>query len=353
MDFAVAPGIVDAVRAKTDQAIYGYHTGEGPFYAAMTDWVGRRHGWKLERDWLLHAPGVVSGLSAAILALTEPGDGIVIQPPVYPPFFSCVTKNRRRLLENPLRRVDGRYEMDLDALERLLDPGVKLLILCSPHNPVGRVWTEQELSALGQLCLQRNVTVLSDEIHCDLVLDGHRHLPFAALGQELAQNSVTFVSPSKTFNIAGTYTSAIVVPDAVKRAKIHDLLDALDIDAGNIFGLVASEAAYRSGEDWLNELLPYLTANAAVLADYVQANLPGVRMTAPEGTYLAWLDFRELFASQEELTAFLVHAAGVGLNAGRSFGREGEGFARLNFACPRSLLLQGLERIAAALKNTK
>lgn len=349
MDFAVAPGIVDAVQAKARLPIYGYHSKEESFFRAAIAWERRRHGWEIDRSWLVNTPGVVTSLGAAVLALTDPGDRIVIQPPVYPPFFQVVAKNGRQLVENPLQAMDGYYQMNLDELEGQFKTGVKLLILCSPHNPVGRVWSRDELLAVSRLCLKYGVTVLADEIHCDLILAGNRHIPAATLGPEIAANTVTFISPSKTFNIAGTYTSLVVLADPAKHAKYRGLAEGLDISAGNMFGLAAAEAAYLTGESWLDELLPYLEANADFLVGYVASCLPGVRVRKPEGTYLAWLDFRELFTDHGELRSFLVETAKVGLNDGLSFGEPGRGFARLNFACPRALLAEGLDRIAAAL----
>ncbi|HWQ60940.1 MAG TPA: PatB family C-S lyase [Negativicutes bacterium] len=351
MDFAAAPGITAAVQAKARHPVYGYHTKEESFFQAAMAWEHRRHGLALERNWVINTPGVVSSLGAAVLALTAPGDKIVIQPPVYPPFFSCVTRNGRQVVENPLRERDGRWEMDLADLESKLGPDVKMLVLCSPHNPVGRVWTRGELLALGEVCLRHDVTIVADEIHCDLVFSGQSHVPLATLGPELAARCVTFFAPSKTFNIAGTYTSLAVVSDPARREKYFALLAGLGISAGNLFGLAAAEAAYKTGEDWLDSLLPYLEANADSLVDFVSRELPGVRVTKPEGTYLAWLDFRDRFADQGELKRFLIGDAKVGLNDGLTFGRQGKGFARFNFGCPRKLMVAGLERIAAALRR--
>jgi cystathionine beta-lyase len=351
MDFAAAPGITAAIQAKAGHPVYGYHTKEESFFQAAMAWERHRHGWAIERDWLMNTPGVVSSLGAVVLALTAPGDKVVIQPPVYPPFFSCVTRNGRQVVENPLRERNGRWEMDLADLESKLGPDVKMFVLCSPHNPVGRVWTRDELLALGDVCLRHDVTIVADEIHCDLVFAGHRHVPFATLGPELAGRCVTFFSPSKTFNIAGTYTSLAVVSDPARREKYFGLLAGVGISAGNLFGLAAAEAAFATGEDWLDSLLPYLEANADLLTAFAGRELPGVSVTKPEGTYLAWLDFRERFADHTALKRFLIEDAKVGLNDGLTFGRQGKGFARFNFACPRKLMLEGLERIAAALRR--
>jgi cystathionine beta-lyase len=353
MDFAVAPGISAAVQAKASLPVYGYHSREESFFQAAIDWEERRHGWRLERPWLVNTPGVVTSLAAAVLALSDPGDAVVIQPPVYPPFFSVVTKNGRRLVENPLQQERGRYCMNLADLAVKFAAGVKLFILCSPHNPVGRVWTREELLALARLCREHGVTILADEIHSDLILAGHVHTPLASLAPDIAAGTVTFLSPSKTFNIAGTYTSVVAISDPDKLAKCRGFAEALDLSAGNLFGLAAAEAAYRTGEPWLDELLAYLEANADYLVAFARDALPGVRVAKPEGTYLAWLDFRQLFADHGDLKTFLIHDAKVGLNDGLSFGESGRGFARLNFACPRALLAEGLGRIAAALARRK
>lgn len=351
MDFSAPPGVTAALKARLEHPVYGYHTREKPLFESVANWEKKRHGWQVELEWLMNAPGVVPSISAAILAFTEPGDEIIIQPPVYPPFSACVKNNNRRLVENPLIEDSGRYTPDLEDLKRKITPRTKLLILCSPHNPVGRVWTRDELLTLNEICLNHGVTVISDEIHCDLAFSGHRHIPTAALGEAIARNTVAMISPSKTFNIAGTYTSFVVIPDAGKRRKFAQTIEALKIGAGNLFGIIAAEAAYRTGEAWLDELLPYLEANAGYLAEYVRQNLPGVKVVKPEGTYLAWLDFRGVSGDPAYLQGLLLNRAKVGLNDGAAYGHGGAGFARLNFACSRSLLQEGLVRIEQALKN--
>ncbi len=350
MDFAAPPGVVDAINRAARHRIYGYHTRPQSFYQAAVDWVGRRHGWQVKLEWVINAPGVVPSIIAAILALTDPGDEVIIQPPVYPPFFSCVTKNGRQLVENPLRCADGRYEMDFDDLERKISSKTKMLILCSPHNPVGRVWTQAELTRLNEICLQHDIIVLADEIHSDLVFKGHKHIPVAALHDDAQRNTVTCISPSKTFNIAGFYTSYVIIADQSKRKKFLRVLEALEISQGNSFGVIAAEAAYRTGEGWLEDLLPYLEANADFMADYIAENIPGISMSKPEGTYLGWLDCRGLTIDSRDLKEFFVRKAKVGLNDGRTFGVQGEGFVRLNFGCPRSTLAEGLERIRQAVR---
>lgn len=351
MDFAAPPGVTAALKAKVEHPVYGYHTREQSFYQSAIDWESTRHGWNIKREWVLNTPGVVPSINFAILSLTEPGDQIIIQPPVYPPFFACVTKNNRHLVENPLINQDGHYVPDFDDLERKMNPKVKLLILCSPHNPVGRVWTQDELARLADICLRHNVIIVSDEIHADLVYSGNKHLPLALLGPDVAQSTITFVSPSKTFNIAGTYTSFAIIPNDTMRSKIAQLMDALHLESGNLFGVTAAEAAYRTGSQWLDELLPYLESNAQFLYDFTKDNIPGVKTTKPQGTYLAWLDFRESGIPASKLNSFLVHQAGLGLNDGTTFGTQGTGFARLNFGCTRTLLAEGLFRLETAMKN--
>lgn len=350
MDFAAPPGVVEAVRKAADHRVYGYHTRPQSFYQAAVDWVGGRHGWQVRPEWVVNAPGVVPSIIAAILALTDPGDEVMIQPPVYPPFFSSVARNGRRLVENPLRSTGGRYEMDFADLERKISGKTKMLVLCSPHNPVGRVWTKTELSRLNDICLRYGMILVSDEIHSDLVFNGCKHIPAAALHDDAQYNTVTCISPSKTFNMAGFYTSYVIIADPAKRKKVSRVLGALEISKGNSFGVIAAEAAYRTGADWLDGLLSYLEANADFMVDYIAQNIPAIRVSKPEGTYLAWLDCRGLAEKSPDLKEFFVRRAKVGLNDGRTFGVQGEGFVRLNFGCPRSILTEGLKRIAQALR---
>lgn len=351
MDFAAPAAIKKAVQDKADHGIYGYYAVRPSFYEAVQHWVDTRHGWKIDAKWLLIAPGVVPSISFAIQALTVPGDEIIIQTPVYPPFFSAISLNHRRIVENPLRYVNGRYEMDFADLEKKITANTKLFLLCSPHNPVGRVWTKEELQVLGELCLRHNITILADEIHSDLIFSGHKHLPLAALSEALNQQTVTFISPSKTFNIAGLYTSLIIAADQEKRAAIYNMMEVLGLGKGNLFGVAGTEAAYREGNLWLDGLLAYLEQNADYTVSYIREHIPSVKLNKPEGTYLAWLDFRELFQDAGQLRKFLIHQALVGLNDGATFGKQGAGFARLNFACPRSQLTEGLRRIRTAVDS--
>jgi cystathionine beta-lyase len=354
MDFMAPESVIEAIRQRNEHGIFGYAASLPESYCtAITEWADRRHQWKIRSDWFNCTPGVVPALSAAVLTYTEPGDGIIIQPPVYPPFYSVIRENGRRVLENPLRLVKGCYFMDFDNLEEQIRAGAKLLILCSPHNPSGRVWKSEELAALGELCLKNGIIIVSDEIHSDIIYKGHKHLPLASVSDELAQNSVTCIAASKTFGIAGLAASTIIIPDRGLREKFKRRIQCLGIDSVNIFGLTASEAAYRYGEGWLEQLLGYLTENLRILEEYFHDNIPEIVPVHPDGTYLVWLDCRRLGLNSGDLNEFMAKKAKVGLNSGATFGEQGEGFLRINIACPRALLLDGLGRITTAVRNMK
>jgi len=351
MDFPSPEAVVTVLSKRASHPIYGYNTQESSLYQSIIEWVKRRHGWEIEKDWILFAPGVVPSIVFSILALSQPGDGIIIQPPVYPPFFASITDNDRFVVENPLVFKDGQYEIDFEDLEKKLsDPSNKILLLCSPHNPVGRVWREAELRKIYELCQTYKVDVLSDEIHNDLVFEGHKHTVFASLGTPVCKQSVTFMAASKTFNVAGLNFSFIIVPCKRRRALLESWMHKLHFNRNNLFGVLATEVAYREGDAWLDALLAYLEKNADTLSEFVGTRLPNIKVSKPEGTYLAWLDFRAYFTDAEELQNFLVHTAKVGLNSGRNFGSQGAGFARINFATQRSVLIEALARIEKALE---
>lgn len=350
MDFAPPEAVSAQIIARAHHPIYGYNTEDSSLYQSFIEWAKRRHGWEIEKEWIILAPGVVPSICLSILALSEPGDGIIIQPPVYPPFFASIKDNDREVVENPLLFNNGRYEIDFDDLEqKLADPKNKLLLLCSPHNPVGRVWSREELTKIYELCQKHEIDVLSDEIHNDLVFAGHKHTVFASLGTPVCKQSVTFMAASKTFNIAGLNFSFIVVPCKRRRALIHAWITKLHMNRNNLFGGIATEVAYREGDAWLDALLIYLEKNADTLVEFVQARLPKLKVIKPEGTYLAWLDFRAYFTDAKELEKILVQKAKVGLNSGKNFGIQGEGFARINLATQRSILLEALTKIEGAL----
>ena len=324
MDFRCPPVVQEALKQRVAHGVYGYPERLESYYAAFVGWAKRRYDWQVDPAWILTTPGVVPAINAAILAFSEPGDGILIQPPVYPPFFSCPRLNGRIVIENPLHEnEDGTWEMDFDDLKRKLALKPKILVLCSPHNPVGRVWIREELQRVAELCLENDVLMFSDEIHGDLLLGGRRHIPLASLGSDVAARTITCTAPSKTFNIAGLYTSAVIVSDPALRDRFGCMLDALDICGGNVFGITAFEAAYDYGEDWLLELLTYLEKNADFMVDFLDKKIPRLRMAKPESTFLAWLDCRALGLPQPELKEFFIKNARVGLNDGLSFGEQG------------------------------
>lgn len=351
MDFAAPPAVVAAIKQRAMHPIFGYTSWPPDFYRAIINWLKKRHNWETKEEWLLVTPGVVPAIKAAILAYTEPGDKVIIQPPVYPPFFRAVEDNGRELVVNRLKKEKNRYTMDYDRLERLAGAHAKMMILCSPHNPVGRVWTGEELGRVGDFCLRNNILLVSDEIHSDIIFKGHKHLPVAALSSELALNTITCTAPSKTFNIPGLATAVVIIPDQVKFACFKKTVDALGIQASNIFGITALNAAYRYGEEWLEHLIDYLQGNLAFLEKFFAERIPGVKVVKPEGTFLVWLDCRDLGMTPEALQEFMIKEAQVALNDGRDYGPGGEGFQRINIACPRSLLKKALTRIERGIKK--
>lgn len=351
MDFQAPEAIIEALVDRAKHGIYGYSNGMDGYYEALIEWLHDRHGWKIRRDWISFSPGIVFGLYELVRSLTKPGDRILLQSPVYPPFFNAIKNNGRDVVNSQLRFEHGRYIMDFADLEEKFASGVKMMILCNPHNPVGRVWEREELDRLGQLCLAHNVLVISDEIHGDLIYEGHRHIPFASLSPELALQSIVCTAPSKTFNLAGLQTSNLIIPNAEYRQAFQASRDLTGIHSPNVFGITALEAAYRQGGDWLTQLMHYLQGNVEFLMSSLTQELPQIKGIQPEGTYLVWLDFRELGMEPKELQKFLVHKAGVGLNAGYQFGPGGEGFARINIGCSRSVLEDGFERIRIAIKE--
>lgn len=351
MDFPAPPEVVEALKERAEHGIYGYTIKSPEYYQAIAEWIEKRHGWTVQQEWLCYSPGVVTALSLLVSCLTEPGDKVIIQTPVYPPFYSVVKNNKRTLVTNPLVLRNGRYEMDFDGLERSIDSQVKLLILCSPHNPVGRVWSREELKRLGEICLKHNIKVITDEIHGDLVFKPNLHIPYASLSEEHARQSITCLAPSKTFNLAGLKTSTIIIPDPQIRRVYKERLTTLSLELEGYFGATATEAAYRMGEEWLEELLIYLKDNLEYLKEYIKSKIPAIKVIESEGTYLAWLDCRELGFSGKQLKEFMIKEAKLGLNDGASFGTDGEGFMRLNFACPRSILQEGLQRLENAVNK--
>lgn len=351
MDFESPAPVVEALCARAAHGIFGYPIRPAAYYDALINWMHKRHHWEIKTEWLTYSPGVVSGLCIAVHAYTQPGDKVIIQPPVYPPFFSVVRNNGRQLVLNPLRVIEGKYQMDLENLEKQIDARTKMIILCSPHNPVGRVWTRDELTQLGDLCLRKNILIVSDEIHCDLIFRGATHVPLAMLSDALAQNSITTIAPSKTFNIPGLYTAAAIIPNARLRAQFNIVRENFGLEGANVFGIAGFEAAYRAGAEWLDQLLEYLQGNLEFLQDYFEKSIPRIKLTRPEGTYLAWLDCRGLGLDDAALKEWMLKRARVAMNEGHTFGAEGRGFLRLNFGCPRATLAEALQRIADAAEK--
>ncbi|MBR7068540.1 MAG: PatB family C-S lyase [Bacteroidales bacterium] len=352
MDFATPSFIIERIVARCQHPILGYTYRDAEYHEAIRWWYAQRHGWNIDTAWIDFCPGVVSGLNHAIRALTQPGDAIIIQPPVYHPFFDTVKNNGRVLLQNPLKsNGEGHYTMDLQHLDELAQQGAKMLIISSPHNPVGRVWTRAELLALGEICQRHNLLVVSDEIHSDLVFVGHKHIPLASISDDFAQRTITFGSASKTFNIAGLSSGFAIIPNKELRLRYQRELEASGAGMGNLFGIEAVKAAFSpQGEAWLGELLTYINGNIDFVEQFVAERLPQVHFRRPEGTYLLWLNFGALGITDKQLNELLQQSAEVGFNAGSGFGVEGHCFERINVACPRATVREALERVAAALE---
>lgn len=348
MDFAAPEAITKALMQRAAHPVYGYTFYPESMYDALISWLQKRHGWTVERDWIVMAPGVVTSLFASVMAFAESGEGIIVQPPVYAPFFSAVTTNRRHLIENPLILVDGVYHIDFEHLERCAADGAKMLLFCSPHNPVGRVWSKVELQQLLEITRRYDMTILSDEIHGDLIYPDKKHITLAMLANE-RDKIITTIAPSKTFNIPGLGLSALIVPNSAQRTKLIKVFDSLHLSNTNPFSITAFEAAYSGGEAWLEALLIYLRDNRDFVRDYLKKNISAIRLIQPQGTYLLWLDCRDLKMTDLQLEAFFVKDAKVGLNPGKSFGKGGNGFMRLNIASPRSVIAESLNRITNAL----
>lgn len=345
MDFRTAPAIIDALQKRVAHGIFGYTRVPDAYYDAVTSWFSRRHGWDIDREWIIYTSGVVPAVSAVIKALTVPDDKVIVQTPVYNCFFSSIRNNGCEIVSNPLRRTADTYEMDFDALERCAaDPRAKVMLLCNPHNPAGRVWTPDELTRLGNICLRNGVTVVADEIHCELVYQGFKYTPFASLSDAFLHRSVTCVSPSKAFNIAGLQIANIVAFDNDLRSRIDKAININEVCDVNPFGVAATIAAYNEGEEWLNQLVDYLHGNYEAMAEFCRRELPEFPITRLEGTYLVWMDCSSLGMPSDALEHALLDDARLWLNAGTMYGAEGEGYMRWNIACPRSVMLDGLNR---------
>lgn len=350
MDFQTCPAVTDALRDAVGHGIYGYSECLDDYYDILGRWFKESHHWDIEKEWVVKTPGVVFAICAAIRALTGRGDAVMIQQPVYYPFAASVLNNGRRLVNNPLRYADGKYTVDFeDFEEKIIQNDVKLFILCSPHNPVGRVWSKEELERMGDLCVRHGVLVVSDEIHADFTYPGHTHQVFAGLKPQFAQRTVTCTSPSKSFNLAGLQVSNIVIPDTDLRRKFKSEIVRTGYSQLNTMGLFACRAAYSGGKQWLADLKAYLNENLAFVRRSLRERLPQVHLVEPEGTYLLWLDFRALNLSEKQLEELIVNRARLWLDRGTMFGQEGAGFERINIACPRATLQKALLALEQAV----
>ncbi len=352
MDFRSPDSVVEALKKAVDHGIFGYSRADESYFDAVAAWYQKRHHLTLQPEWMTCTPGIVFALSIAVRAFTQEGDAVLIQPPVYHPFSRAILRNKRTLVENPLVLKDGHYEMDLEDLEqKVLDEHVKLMLLCNPHNPVGRVWTREELTALADICLRHHVYVISDEIHGDFVWQGHEQTPYASISEEACLHSMMCTAPSKTFNLAGMATSNLFIPDPEMRRKFRSELLDVGQENMNRLGLFACRAAYEGGGEWLDQLIGYLAGNLALVRDFCKNRVPQIQLVEPEGTYLAWLDCRELGMTDDELMTFFSDEAKVWLDPGTHSGKQGSGFMRFNLGSSRSVIALALDQIEAAWKK--
>ena len=351
MDFATPPFIVDALKKRMEHPIFGYTVEPDDFWPCVQDWILEHHGWKVEREWLTYIPGIVKGIGMAINAFLAPDEKVIIQPPVYHPFRLVPQGNGREVVYNPLREnPDGSYSMDFENLEQVCDDKCRMLILSNPHNPAGILWDKDTLARLARFCHSRGIIVISDEIHCDMALWGGRHIPFASSCEQAAQCSITFGSPSKTFNIAGIVSSYAIVPEQELREKFYGYLSANEYNDPPIFSPIATIAAFRNGEQWRKEMLEYVEGNILALEQYCRQYIPEIKPLRPQASFLVWLDCRALGLAHEQLVSLFVDKAGLALNDGEMFGQGGQGFMRMNAGCPRATLMQALEKLRSALR---
>ena len=357
MDFRAPQPIIDAIINRTNHGIFGYSYFHSDYYEAVINWFKRHYSWNIKKEWIVSTPGVIPAINIAIQSFSNPGDKVILQSPVYYPFFGAIKNNGRQILLNTLKLSDGQYQMDFDDLiQKVKDPRAKILILCSPHNPVGRVWKRDELMQIGEICIQNEILIIADEIHCDLVYPGNKHTNFATISKDFAFHSITCTSLSKTFNIAGLQLSNIVIPNVKLRESFINTIESVFIPEEfgylpNDLSLVAFTAAYQDCDEWLKSLIIYLKENLEFLKSFIKKNIPQIEVIEPEGTYLVWLDFRKLGIGFDELENFLLKKAKVILDDGSKFGIGGKGFQRINIACPKSVLEDALMRINNAIRE--
>ena len=350
MDFETPDFIINAMRNRVNHAVFGYGFRSPDYNRTIRNWVSNHYNWKVRLAEISFSPGVVPGLVMSILAFTKPGDKILVQPPVYFPFFTSISGNNRELVLSPLKNINLDYQMDFDDLEAKFKMGVKMFIMSNPHNPVGRVWTLKELHRVVDLCEKYDVLILSDEIHADLAFEPNVHIPIASISKEASKRTLTFMAASKTFNIAGLSTAFVIIQQKELLKEYDKTMEAMHLFPGNVMGTVATKSAFENGDEWRNQMLDYVKGNIDFVADYSAKHIPKLRFNRPQATYLLWLDFRAFNRPQKDLVALLVHKAGVGLNDGTLFMAENEGFMRMNVACPRQIVQQALEQIREALK---
>jgi len=353
MDFSTPDFIIEAMRERLGHEVMGYTFHPREYFTSIAEWLRTMHGWEVSEDWICFCPGIVPALNLCTLAYTRPGDSIVIQPPVYTPFFDAVENHGRNLILNQLVFSEGKWRMDLDSLRRIITPDTRMIIISNPHNPVGRSWDPEELRELAGICLENHTLILSDEIHCDLILPGYKHTPVAKLSSPISAITVTCLAPSKTFNVAGLSTSSVVISNPVLRKYFKSKIDHLHIGNGNIFGTVSSIAAYSEGREWLSKLLEYIDGNVSCVMNYCREFIPEIIPARPEATYMIWLDCRKLGMTGKELNEFFVSKAGIGLNEGSAFGPGGEGFMRMNLGTTRLRITKAMEKIRKAVESIR
>lgn len=353
MDFETPQFITDAMRERLDHSLFGYTVEPADYIPSIMDWVYDHHQWKIQREWVRFIPGIVKGIGLVVNVFTQPGDKVIIQPPVYHPFRLTPEGNGREVVFNPLvMKEDGYYEMDFDNLEQVCDEQCKLLVLCNPHNPGGITWSRETLVKLADFCYEHHLLVVSDEIHCDMALFGHKHIPFASVSDKASDISITFQAPTKTFNMAGLVSSYSIVPNEKIRTRFYSWLSANELDEPTLFAPIATVAAFRNGEEWRKQMLSYVEDNVRFVEDYCRENIPGVRPLRPQASFLVWLNCRGLHLKHERLLDLFVDKAHLALNDGEMFGPGGEGFMRLNVATPRSILQQALSQLEKAVKGS-
>ena len=351
MDFRTPDFIFEAIRERCEHPILGYSMPPKEFYPSLISWINEHHNWQVKRQWIGFLPGIVPGLSFAVQSLTKEGDEIIVQPPVYYPFFHVVQNNRRVLVNNPLKTINGKFKMDFEDLESKITSNTKLFILCNPHNPGGRVWSAETLKQLAEICSRHNIVVVSDEIHADMVLKGHKHIPFATVSEDAAQISLTFMAPSKTFNMPGLISSSYIIPNPELHKRFVDFMEASELTGGNIFAYAASVAAYEKGEEWRKQMLTYVQGNIDFIVDFLKTNIPQIKPMIPEASFLIWLDCKELGMETDELFDFFAQKAGLGLNKGTTFGQGGEYHLRLNVASSRLILKKAMKQLSKAVNG--